>query len=475
MQERDMEDIFRDKLKGFEAEHGDRWDQISAALPPEEKKRRFLWIWFSGAGLAIAGFVLLSLYFLNPSKPINLSSSENNTSKSQTLNSNSGPSPANAQEDESSELTNQAPLKRSEPVETNHQTSQPSEKKASKLKQAAKSYTPPTKDKDLPKQNSSDNNGMEENRNPVPNDKPIPFDLKPLEPSVEFLAMAHPSFKEDTADARLPKQVNRTSHPTVKKLKSDEEDLGKWSIGIGGGVYQTKFKQQMPGNKGSSQIAQDGYIEKNKSLREQIFTPGITTTENIWLRYQANSWLSFQTGISMMQSTQNLSFNVIGPSYDKWKAPQDFNEGAVFSGSNSYLFPSDSIVAGNQYTAKSQYFMREVPFSIFLNQKLGKKWGLNFELGASYRWVTSASVYMPDIDNVGMLYLQGADSYPGIRSTWNLHSSFGFYCQLNNYFRLDVAPRMSYSLQSNIRYSRFVQQYQRNWGVELRISRKLGF
>ena len=103
----------------------------------------------------------------------------------------------------------------------------------------------------------------------------------------------------------------------------------------------------------------------------------------------------------------------------------------------------------------------------------------NFQLqlcaGVSYRWVTGASVYFADIDNVGMIYMQGADYYPGLQNTWHIQGGIALNYQINNYFSLNMMPVVQYAIQSNIRHKHYVQQYQRQWGLQVQLSRKLGF
>jgi len=77
MPEHDMEDIFREKLNDFAPNHKDRWEQIANALPPEENRRRGLWIWFTGIGACI----VLGLVGINQLQQSNLTDLQSNEKK----------------------------------------------------------------------------------------------------------------------------------------------------------------------------------------------------------------------------------------------------------------------------------------------------------------------------------------------------------------------------------------------------------
>lgn len=473
MQEREMENIFRDKLNNFEPAHNDRWSQIAAALPPEEKKRRFLWLWFVGAGVIVAAGIAVLL----PGKESSL------VMNKQAVIENIKTIPSTPQEEE--KLKEQLLAK--EQINTEKGDEITSELKTSSSNNHPTSSTKTTDYINPVNPTVPALQNKEGSIEPVKNKEQVlvketpegvnehgPEELHFLPPSEEFTSAFTQKKTEPTVPpVQVAGEKEKPASEPHKKAEEEKED-SKWSFGIGGGVYATKFVQRMPADPGNGSTVSADEINSNKMLREQIFKGGLTFTENLWVTYQAKPWLGFRTGIGMMQTTQNVSFDV-DSSFDRLKAPIDFNEGGTFSGNDDYLFPDNEILPGDRFSAKSRYFTREIPFSIILSKKLGSKWSLCFEGGFSYRWISSALVYMPDIDNVGMLYLKDKAAYPGLKNTWNLHAGLGIQYQLNDNFILDIFPRVSYSLQSNIRFSHYVQQYQRNWGVEFRISRKLGF
>ena len=82
---------------------------------------------------------------------------------------------------------------------------------------------------------------------------------------------------------------------------------------------------------------------------------------------------------------------------------------------------------------------------------------------------------MADIDNIGIIRLDGPENYPGIRSTFQIQGGLGVNYHFNEYFTLQAMPSFSYSIQSNIRFTQYVQQYQRQWGLQLKLTRNLDF
>ncbi|MDX5319887.1 MAG: hypothetical protein LPK45_02375, partial [Bacteroidota bacterium] len=343
MQERDMEDIFRQKLEDFEASHNDRWEQIQAALPPEKTKRRAFWLWFSGAALVIvsAGALFLTMPDKQESaelgKNISLISQEESTNNA----SRHGADPEIQDDQESKEIH---PIS---PGVTNGAEDPAAKKGESLNSQRRLQPSPQTPTKEDTEQTNN------ERKEPTLQELPVEENELPL-------LAPNPNLPEETSknpiDSNQTPTNDLTGGPIVKNPLPEKSEKGaqkkspekstettpKFSFGIGLGVYATRFEQRLPKNPGTSALAQSGILDKNLDLREKSERIGESFTQNMWMQYQITPAFGIATGITLMQSNQYASYNLIGPSKDLFKAPDDFSEGQIFIGVNDYLFPTDS-------------------------------------------------------------------------------------------------------------------------------------
>ncbi|HCS19753.1 MAG TPA: hypothetical protein DIW47_04175 [Bacteroidetes bacterium] len=324
-------------------------------------------------------------------------------------------------------------------------------------------------------QDEEKENGSEESETPVMTDNKLVnsgevMPLRTPDPEELFTINAN----GDTI--RVRKNPAPVQNDLVNKKRTyDFAANGKWSMGFGMGVFSSYFDQRMPKTQGNTAIEQQGMVQRNQALREKMEKPGIAFSQSLWIQFQPHQNWSFNTGISMVQTTQNLAFAIKSQVPDLYRGPADFPEAGSTSPSGQYLFPEDSILPGSGYTATNKYFSREIPFYVNYHLWLNQKFQVQLSAGASYRWVTGASVYFADIDNVGMIYMNGPEFYPGLRGTWNIQGGVALNYQVNDYFSLNMMPGFQLALQSNIRHEHYVQQYQRQWGLQVRLSRKLGF
>lgn len=487
MPKHDMEDIFRKKLEDFEPQHGDRWEEIAAALPQGKKRRAGFWLWFgTGMALLIGAFTVIMYPFGSeqvlplvsnkeipsippasaetpegePTKVIPLAPSKGGDDPAHYEGGNSG-NPEAITKTEMGEPTQILPLTPSKGV----YDPAPSERGNDPVPTYKGESDP------VPSKEPAPSEGGNATSLQIPPTTLPPYPPQP-EPQPEFF-----SINENGDTIRVRKTSPIVQNDSAYKKLTDEfpSALGKWSMGFGMGVYSSRFDQRMPQNQGNTAIEQQGMVQRNQELRQKIEKAGIAFSQSIWIQFQPHRNWSFSTGISMVQSTQKLEFNLKSKVPDSVRGPQDFPEVGSTARGSEYFNPNDSILPGSGYTATNKYLGREIPFFLNYHLPINPKLALQFSVGATYRWVTSASVFFPDIDNVGIIYLNGPAYYPGLRGTWNIQGGIALNYQLNDYFSLNMMPSVQYALQSNIGHEHYVQQYQRQWGLQLRLTRKLGF
>ncbi len=484
MPEHDMEDIFREKLNDFAPNHKDRWEQIANALPPEENRRRGLWIWFTGIGACI----VLGLVGINQLQQSNLTDLQSNEKKKLVSPVIETPILSEPKEDgaisefhavseintiDNTKEINQSPISLplqfgKEKNQSNHNTENKilrKENNEGSGNKAPSQFIPPA-----PQANTGSET-EEPQEQQAPEEEILDIKTPPTPETEEPNAIENPSealphdgFREAVGTQPKPEPQPKLEHQTHP-----------WSFGIGAGAFYSTFAQKMPKNPGNSFIEKQGMVARNRDLRESMEQAGSSFTQSLWVEYKPFEHWSFSSGISMVQSTQNLSFNVQNVFDDSIRGPQDFPESGSAAAGGHYLFANDSILPGNNATATNKYYAREIPLYINYHYALNEKLSLQASIGISYRWVRSASVFMADIDNVGILRLDGPENYPGIRSTFHFQGGVGLNYRFNDYFNIQAMPSMSYSMQSNIRFSQYVQQYQRQWGMQLKLTRNLDF
>lgn len=476
MPKHDMEDIFRKKLDDFEPQHGDRWEQIAAALPEEKKRRAGYWFWLGTGAALIIG--LVSIFIMDPfgsEQKLSLAQSEVGTPS----NPNSA---AKTLADEPTKVLPLAPSKGGKASSSEGKSTLPGSGFPSKT---AELDAEPIKLNFNP-ESPSFPNGVKENpseevldpkktdNNEVNDNDVIPS--IPLDPEALFtITEDGDTIKVRKVTASVKQADSTESKPYPSERLSNFAENGRWSMGFGMGVFSSRFVQRMPQTQGNTAIEQQGMVQRNQELRSKMEMPGIAFSQSLWIQYRPHRNWSFHTGISMVQTTQNLAFTIKSQVPDPYRGPADFPEAGATTPSGQYLFPEDSILPGSGYTATNKYFSREIPFCVNYHIPLSKKLHMQLSAGATFRWVTSASVFFADIDNVGMIYMNGPEYYPGLRSTWNIQGGIALDYQLNDYFNLNMMPGFQMAIQSNIRHEHYVQQYQRQWGLQVRLSRKLGF
>ncbi|MHB1278476.1 MAG: hypothetical protein ACYC1Q_08755 [Bacteroidia bacterium] len=441
MPKHDMEAIFRKKLEDFEPQHGDRWEQIAAALPEEKKRRAGFWLWF-GTGMALL-IGVVSVIFMDPfgsEQKLPVAQSEEGTP--------SVPQAAKSLEEVPTEVLPLTPRLHYVPSGEASEGETETRIQPEPVEQTDPSYL-------------SDN---------VLDDPEEVLPIRTLDPE-EFFTINEAG---DTIRVRKNPPLVQND-PINEKRKYPFAENGKWAMGFGMGISSSYFDQRMPRTQGNTAIEQQGIVQRNQELRQKMEQPGIAFSQSLWIQFQPHYNWSFNTGISMVQTTQNLAFTIKSQVPDPYRGPADFPEAGTTGPSGQYLFPEDSILPGTGYTATNKYFSREIPFYVNYHMWINQKFQLQLSAGAAYRWVTGASVFFADIDNVGMIYMNGPEYYPGLRGTWNIQGGIALNYQINDYFSLNMMPGFQLALQSNIRHEHYVQQYQRQWGLQVRLSRKLGF
>ncbi len=486
MPEHDMEDIFRKKLADFAPAHNDRWEQIASTLPTEKNKRKALWIWFAVAGacliLGIIGINLIQTDNLvdqatqNPTAQVDVMDKEPNVSAS----SNTEEAPINNQLEmtEPGEVTNAVEPETENPTlyfEPRNKGTLKTGSNSLKNEPGKKPIEPVPQQAENPHKPSKEFAEAKEVIDPT----------APLERKEELVVEAPEEPENSESTIETPTQANESNpeplpiaigtQPNSQPNSQPQPHPHPWSFGIGAGAYQSLFIQKMPKNPGNTYIEKQGMVARNRDLREAMEQGGSAFSQSIWVDYKPFEHWSFSTGISMLQTTQNLAFNVQNVFDDSIRGPQHFPEGGSNAVGGQYIFVNDSILPGNTATASNKYFAREIPLYINYHHKLNDKISVQASVGMSYRWVRSASVYMADIDNIGIIRLDGPENYPGIRSTFQIQGGLGINYHFNEYFALQVMPSFSYSIQSNIRFTQYVQQYQHQWGLQLKLTRNLDF
>lgn len=482
MPKHDMEDIFRKKLEDFEPQHGDRWEQIAASLPGEKKRRAGFWLWFgTGMALLLGGVTVVFMGPFGSEQKLPIAQSEEGVSAI----------PRNSDKTAGDEPTEVLPLAPQLHYVPSGEASKggkdpaPAGREIGSISSENTTTTKPEPTEVLPLTPS------EGGKDPAPAGKGV----KPIE-EAEPTEMTEPNLVDRkqiipiktldpeeffTIDANGDTIRVRKNPTLVQKDKVNQKQPydfaanGKWAMGFGMGISSSYFDQRMPRKQGNTAIEQQGIVQRNQELRQKMEKPGIAFSQSLWIQFQPHYNWSFNTGISMVQTTQNLAFNIKSQVPDPYRGPADFPEAGTTGPSGQYLFPEDSILPGSDYTATNKYFSREIPFYVNYHLWINRKFQVQLSAGAAYRWVSGASVFFADIDNVGMIYMNGPEYYPGLRGTWNIQGGIALNYQINDYFNLNMQPGFQMALQSNIRHEHYVQQFQRQWGLQVRLSRKLGF
>lgn len=468
MPKHDMEDIFRKKLEDFEAPHGDRWENIEAALPKEKKRKAAFWLWFGTGSVALIGAIALLLTYKAAPTNENIASQKNPTEKQQENPTATDLSTSKKENANQTELEETSSTSFENPTSSKNDLIHTPAKKRQYAQSTSLNWGEERATAiELPPSLEEQNVTIAP-QNETPIQTLTPTDSILAAEASNVLPLPHLKEGDTIKVVKLPKQ------PVI--IEANAEKLPspvKWSMGIGFGAYSSNFNQKMPQNSGSSAIEQQGMVQRNRNLREKMEKPGLSFNQSLWVQYQPFRRWSFSTGISMVQTTQNLSFTVKSNIPDSIRGPQDFPESGNAGPSSQYLFANDSIFAGNTHTATNKYFAREIPLFVHYHFNLNPKFSMQLTGGVSYRWLTGASVFFADIDNVGMIQLNGPDYYPGLRSTWHLQGGIAFNYALNDYFNISAMPTFNCAMQSNIRFEHYVQQYQREWGLQVRLTRKL--
>lgn len=448
----DNDPIFSNKFRDFEPEHGDRWSQIEAALPTKKKRRGILWLWL-GLGLIAGGGALLMLQTPKSGLVQTVGTAEKI------------PAPVQNDTEQSSETIPGISPVIPNPIFPGFSGNE------------VKLPLP------IPSFNEWRGCGTSAYRN-MTRSPYLPFPGLMIDPNARadsslstVPADSLPPLAETTPEPLLLAEGNNRD-PQKGKNKQDppkEDQAGKWSMGIGLGVYASRFTPKMPGSVGNYSAVNETMVKENHRLREQIEKPGYAFSQSLWISYRPTERWSFSSGISMVQSTQVLRFSIQGNTPDKVRSPGDFAEQGNTGPGGVYLFPNDSIQPGNSTVSHNKYLAREIPFFVSYHQPLNDKLSLTFCAGVTYRWVSSLSAFLPDVDNVGMVYMQGPEYYPGVRSTFHLQGAVGLNYRLNDHFSFEARPTFQLATRSNIRFEHYVQQYQKQWGCQFMLTRKLGF
>lgn len=262
------------------------------------------------------------------------------------------------------------------------------------------------------------------------------------------------------------------SNDKSKKRKSFFQ-MESVRLGVSGSAAFSRFSIAAPN---SSSGIRPEWIKGNRDLYEKMQDGGQTFSQGLHISFLFRSGWQISSGIQLHQTLQRLRFDAVTAQQDLVIGPRDFPEGKGGSSvyTDGYQFPTDSIIPGKRIQTVNQYLGREIPFQLAYHFRFNPKWHLTLQGGISYRWVSGVSAYLPDLDNVGLVYLRNKSYYPGIRSTWNFQAGLGIEYALNPQFRLAVSPFSSWSRQSNIRFNNWVRQQQREFGVQIRVYRVIG-
>ncbi len=481
MSEHDMENIFRRKLEDFEADHNDRWNQIEAALPKKKKRRAAFWLLGIGLFLAGSGITFFSL--------------QNEDNPQQTLANRE-----TAQPDKGTSSVGDHATEPTSPVRQNASASPDTDiittptENSTETRNTGNILNPtfsnanPDNSLSPVREHEAESELQEESSASIPEETPAKEDEAPLsepentenDPSgdthdlQEGERLNSESDKKETKEEEIPPPTsNPTPDPSRVKKEKEDKEFPVLSIGIGVSAWYSYFTPKMPESVGNYAAIDRNMVSRNHALRQQIEKGGYAFNQSLWVNYRFSQYLSLSAGVSMMQTTQTLKFDFVKSGNDSIRSPGDFPEYTYLGPGGVYVYPNDSIIPGNTIRTQNKYFAREIPVHFNFHYPLTEKLELVSHIGASFRWVRSTSIYLPDIDNVGMVYLNGPEYYPGIRSTWQFQGGIGINYRLGNSYSLGIHPSVSVSLQSNVRFKHYVQQYQRQFGLQLRFVRKI--
>ena len=467
MPESEFEKLFGDKFDHYSpSPANNRWSEISAALEKRKKKRIFFWYLLTGLIVLLGASVFL---FKESAKPT--LAYEEKQSKVSESGKNESSDPSGNQT-----LTNPTENDNVRGTATYDYAVVNPEIKSLKnatlegkpnITNSGSSKTPTsgaTKDSRQPEREST----LEaESQNPEKSIKEDHQDQKDTgSNSIEQsdLSDQKPANKGDQPPSR--------PGPAVKKSPGF---MSKMTIGIGISSGFSWHTIRMPYSIGSYPGVNLDMVNHNFLLRKSAEQKGFFLSESLIARYSFHKVFSFGTGITLNQSTQYLQFSAVSADADRVIGPRDFPESGSVYDKAFYRFETDSLIQGKEIRVENKYFYREIPVFIQANFWSEKKVGLTASLGASYRYVSGAALLLPDVDNVGMVSLIGKQYYPGIRSSFHLQGSLGVSVKLGEVYRLETALSYSHALQSNVRFEHWVQQYQRNAGLQVRVLRSFNF
>ncbi len=452
MSDSKWDDMFK-QYSEFEKEPAhDRWGAIASELDKDKKRRFGMW-WLFGIGAASTSMALIWLFWLaNPEQPQAAEQIGKTQTKREKTLAESG---SKTEKFTESKAVAESAL----PIHSSTPNTQPvpSEPKPSRSGSAgfvAETLTPGLADLLAPSASASTSDRLLELA--IGNPRLFAIALKSME--AQKIHIVH----------QRPKALQEESEPSLTRTKSASTGF---VLGIQTSIAYSSFTPSA--NLGADLPASmSNYLKENLALRKGMESGGYSVSQGIQVGYQFTPSLSLQTGIRLIQTTQVFQYNASTVNTDPLNAPQDLPEGGL-STSPSYQLPFQQIESGSDYRVDNKYYGREIPLSLQYNVKLKGKFRLLGQIGGSYRWISSGILYFPDIDNVGMLSLNNPTDYPGIRSTWHTHLGVGLSYELNHGFLISAMPYFNMALNSNIRFNRFIQQRQQEFGLNISLVRTI--
>ncbi|TNE78355.1 MAG: hypothetical protein EP332_14855 [Bacteroidetes bacterium] len=463
MSDSKWDDMFK-QYSEFEKEPAnDRWNAIAQELDKDSKRRFGFW-WIFGLGAAASSIAVLLMFWPSSSENAQVETpTQQNEIPSETAKSAEN-TLVNTEVSTTETVEHTESLNTTKSTET---TSTPNTQPASSERKAAWSGSTELSQAPLestePFQNTLSGNSNKRTVHSV-------TALNSADPENWTYKYAFAEAVEVPIQHKRPQEkIEEKNDDSTPKRKINPER--GFVLGIQSSLALSNFSPSV--NAGADvPVPFSNYIQDNLALRKELESGGYSISQGLLVGYRFNSFLSLHTGVRLIQTTQVLRYSLMETPDDPINAPQDLPEGGK-SVSPSYQLPNQRIIAGNDYHLNNKYYGREIPLSFQLDVKLNNKFRLLGQVGGSYRWISSGILYFPDIDNVGMLSLNNPTDYPGIRSTWHTHLGVGVSYELNHGFRISAMPYANMALNSNIRFDRFIQQRQQEFGLNISLVRNI--
>lgn len=453
MSNTNMEDIFKD-YGNFEREpKNDRWSAIAAELDKDKKRRAFWWWIFGGSAASIAAALFVLNYGTEPNtlKTAKQTSSTIQTEEVTTQNNGRQEVEVIAQ----TPAKNEESYTKEQPASLHNNSTNLSTQNNSATSSKVKASQ------------ASDQASKDQLLVNIQDEHPVHDKIK-----LRRIVSLNPSINPLEQKGNFPGMLD---YPEVSIEPLKEEFNPSWDIGISFSASYSSFTPSEPRNMVSSMGSiTPELLSENTKLHKQINKGGYSISQGITFAYRFHKNWSMGAGISLHQTTQILKFNLSEVQDDPLNAPQDMPEGG-YSSSSGYLLPFQRLSEGSENTVNNKYYGREIPVFVNYRKELNDRFEILANCGVSYRWVSSGSLFLPDIDNVGVLSLNSPEDYPGIRGTWHARASFGIAYKMNNGFSLQALPQCNFGLGSNVRFDRFVQQKQQEFGIQFKLVKNIRF